>query len=352
MILLFFFFLISLFIISICRKKHLSIAYTFIVISLSVISYFYVPTESADLYRHFETIEFYGEMGLSWVLENECHLNPLTSLLLYLFSYLHDPHLYTSFVVIVTYGFTMLLLYRISKYYSLNKRIITLLYTFLICNWNYLLVASNCRIFMLYAIVAFFFYMEFIEDKMHKTALVIYIAAIFFHYGILLVLIPRFLLYLYKPKNKILYAIIPIVLLYIAYNGVSSYGSIFVDSVSDRVTQYQDYKVFGLWQFLNSFICVLICCFFTFTKRIYLSDLKRFRLLFWLIIIPIVLQLSNFQVIYRESNIVASLSVVLFSHILSKTSAPSMQLVVTMQSILSVVYSFMYVYPHMDFIFY
>ena len=351
MTILIFFYIISLFIIILSRKSHLAIAYRFIVISLSVISYFYVPTESADLYRHFESIEFYGEMGLSWVLENECHLNPLSSLLFYLFSILGTPQLFTSFAVLVTYGFTMMLLYRVSKYYSLNKGIITLLSLFLLCNWNYLLVASNCRIFMLYAIIAFFFYIEFIEDRLHKTAFFVYIAAIFYHYGILLVLIPRFILYLYKPKNKILYLIIPVILSYIAYKDISSFGLIFFDAVYDKVKQYQDYRVFGIWQFLNSLVCVIVCCFYALTKRSHLHNIKRYLLLFWLVVIPIFLQMSNFQVIYRESNFVASIAIVLFAHVFSNISDPSMKLIITIQSIVSILYSFMYVYPYMDFIF-
>lgn len=350
MSILFAFYIISLLITIVSSKRSLPIAYTFIVLFLSIISFFYVPSETADLYRLFEAIEFYGDMGLEWVLENECNLNPLTSLFLYSFSYIGDLRFFTSFIVFVTYGFSFLLLYRVTKFYSLKKPIIILLTMFLLFNWNYLLVASNCRIFMLYAIIAFLFYMEFIEDKLHKTAFFVYIAALLFHYGILLVLIPRFLLYLYKPTNKKIYLVVLIMFSLLAYKGMS-YLSLFYGALLDRIQGYQDYKVFGVWQFLNSLVCVLVCCFYALYKRVKLYDIKKFCILFWLIIIPIFLQLSNFQVIYRESNFVASLSVVLFSHIFSKSQSSLMQMVIGIQAIASILYSFVYVYSHIDFIF-
>lgn len=351
MTVLFFFYVLSLLLTAVSNSRNLSKSFFFIVLCISTISFFYVPSESADLYRHFANIEFYRDVGFDWILENRMDLNPLTNLLLYAFSFTGEPRLFTSFCTFITYGFNLLLLYRVSKWYSLSKSKIVLLTMFLLFNWNYLLVASNCRIFMLYAIVAYFFYMEFVENRFHKSALIVYLASILFHYGILLVVIPRLLLYLYKPTNKIVYLWALIGLAFFAYNGISNYQTLFLDSVSDRIERYKDYKTFGKWQFLNSLIVVLMCCFYTIKKRFYLKEIKRFSLVFGLIVIPIFLQISNFQVIYRESNLIASLSVVLFSQILSNKNDYIMRQIIGIQSIISLVYSFIYVYPNMDFIF-
>lgn len=351
MIVLFLFYVLSVLFTIVSNHRNLSKVFFLIVVCISTISFFYAPTESADLYRHFANIEFYGDMGLDWVLENRINLNPLTHLLFYVFSFIGEPRLFTSFCTFITYGFSFLLLYRVSNFYSLNKSTIVLLTIFLLFNWNYLLVASNCRIFMLYAIIAYFFYMEFVEDRFHKSALVVYFASILFHYGILLVVIPRFLLYLYKPTNKIVYLWAILIVIFFAYKGVSSYEAIFLDSVSDRVESYNDYKVFGKWQFFNSLIVVLLSSFYVIRKKSYLIDIKRFSLLFWFIEALIFLQISNFQVIYRESNLIVSLSIVFFSRILSSNNDHVMRQIIGMQSIISIVYSFVYVYSYMDFIF-
>ena len=351
MTILFLFYIFSLFLTAISCKRNLLKIFGLITLCISVISFFYVPTESADLYWHFANIELYGNMGLEWVLENRCNLNPLTSLLFFAFSFVGEPHLFTSFCTFITYGFSLLLLYRASKFYSLNKSVIVLLTMFLLFNWNYLLVASNCRIFMLYAVIAYFFYMEFVEDRLHKTALVVYLLSVLFHYGILLVVIPRLILYLYKPANKIVYLCAILIVVYFAYFGIPKYQAIFIDSVLDKVEGYKEYKVFGKWQFLNSLLCVVLCCFYALKKRAQLIAIKRFCVLFWLIIFLIFLQLSNYQVIYRESNLVASLSIVIFSHILSRNNDKIMRQIIGLQSIITIVYSFVYVYPHMDFIF-
>lgn len=351
MIVLFFFFVLSLLLTAVSNTRNQSKFFFLIVLCISIISFFYAPTESADLYKHYANIEFYGDMGLDWILENRTNLNPLTHLLLYVFSFVGEPRLFSSFCTFITYGFSLLLLHRASKFFSLNKLEIVLLMMFLLFNWNYLLVASNCRIFMLYAIVAYFFYMEFVEDRSHKTALVVYLASILFHYGILLVVLPRFLLYFYKPTNKIVYLLAVIVIVVLTYTGGSNYEKIFLDSVLDKVEGYKDYKTFGKLQFLNSLIVVLMCCFYAIKKRFYLMDIKRFSLIFWLITILIFLQISNFQIIYRESNLIVSLSVVLFSQVLSKDKDYTMLQIIALQSIISLIYSFIYVYPYIDFIF-
>lgn len=351
MMVLFLFYTLSLLLIAVSNTRSQSKFFFLIVLGISIISFFYAPTESADLYKIFANIECYGDVGLDWILENRANLNPLTHLLLYGFSFVGEPRLFTSFCAFITYGFSFLLLYRASRFFSLNKTEIVLLMMFLLFNWNYLLVVSNCRIFMLYAIVAYFFYMEFVEDRSHKTALVVYLASILFHYGILLVVLPRLLLYFYKPTNKMVYLLAVIVVIFFMYNGGSNYERIFFDSVLDKVEGYKDYKTFGKWQFLNSLVVVLMCCFYAIKKRFYLIDIKRFSLLFWLITILIFLQISNFQIIYRESNLIVSLSVVLFSMILSKNKDYTMLQIIALQSIISLVYSFIYVYLHIDFIF-
>lgn len=351
MITIFLFFVLSLLLTAVSDKKNLSKVFCLIVLGISTISFFYVPTDSADLYRHYENIEFYGEMGLNWVIENRLSLNPLTHLSFYVFSLLEEPRLYPTFCTLITYGFSFLLLYRASKFYSLNRSVIVLLTVFLLFNWNYLLVVSNCRIFMLYALVAYFFYLEFIENRLHKSALIVYISSVLFHYGILLVVIPRFILYFYKPANKMIYVWAILIIMFFAYFGTSTYQTIFWDSLSDKIEGYKHYETFGKWQFLNSLILVLLCCFYVFRKRVYLINIKRLYILFWLIILPIFFQISNFQVIYRESNLVVSLAIVFFSHILSKNNDHLMRNVIGLQSIFTITYSFLYVYPYMDFSF-
>ncbi len=349
MIELFLFYMISQFLIIVSNKRDLLKVYGLITIGISVLSFFYDPIISSDLYRHLERIEFYGDMGYDWVVENQFYLNPLSNLLLYAFSFLGEPRFFTSFCTFITYGFSFLLLYRVSKIYSLSKPVIVLLTMFLLFNWNYMLVASNSRIFMLYAIIAYFFYMEFVEDRYHNTALFIYISSVFFHYAILLVVIPRLIIYLYKPVNRITYLGLIIIIAFIVYYGVTNSNVIFQDSISEKVDFYKKYNVFGKWQFLNSLLCVLVCCIMALRIRAKHDGIRTFIVLFWFIVIPIFLQLSNFQVIYRESNLVASLSIVLIAHLLKANKDSIMKTVIVIQSIYTIVYSFVYVYSTIDF---
>ena len=344
------FYIFSLLLITFVRKANLSWVYCIIVTCISVLSFFYAPNDSADLSRHFDSIMQFGDMGLDWVLENKCDINPLTSLLFYAFSFFGEPRLFASFSVFVTYSFIFLLLHRVTQHYFLTKPEVTVLATFLLFNWNYLLIVSNCRIFMLYAVVIYFFYMEFIEDTYHRTAFLVYVASLFFHYGILLVLIPRFLLYLYKPKRKSTYIIAAIVLSLLGYVCVSSYQSIFLDSLMEKVEGYKNYKVFGLLQYVNSLFCIVICGFYLLYKHKIVRYCNiRYFIVSCLLFLLILFQITNYQVIYRESNLVASLSIVLFAQMFVTEKNENLKTIIYLQSGICFLYYVMFVYKFIDF---
>lgn len=344
------YFVISLSLIAISNIWNIHKIFIFIVVGIGVLSFFYAPSEDADLYRHYESIEFYGEMGLDWVLKNRCDLNPLSSLLLYVFSFFNDPRFFASFSTIITYGFTFMLLYRVSIFYSLSKNTIFILSAFLLLNWNFLLVVSNCRIFMLYAIIAYFFYMEYIEGRFHKTAFVVYILSIFFHYGILLIVVPRIFMYLYKPTSKMVYFWIFILILLFIYKGNTILQSFWVDLVLKKVEGYEQYTTFGILQYLNSLFCIITCCICIIGGEYPIYPNKKYLILFWINIFMILFQITNYQVVYRESNIIASLSVVPFSQLMyNETNKEMLKIVLIVQSIMTFVYYLCFVYQTIEF---
>lgn len=349
MIMLLLFYIVSLSLVAFSSKRDIPRIFMVIVASLGVLSFFYTPNEEADLYRHYENIVFYGEMGLEWVLENRTHINPLTSLLLYSFSLFDEPRMFASFSVLVTYGFSFALIYKVSKFYSLSQSKIFFLSAFVLLNWNYLLVVSNCRIFMLYAILAYYFYMEFIEDRCHKSAIVVYLASVLFHYGILLILVPRLFLYLYNQNNKFFYVLLLVMLVLSVTFADSLYQIVLFKSMLEMAEAYEDYKTFGVLQYLNSILCIVVCCLSCIVHRARLSENKEFQYLFWLIILLILFQITNFQVVYRESNVIASLSVVLFAQIIKLGNHNFMRTILSTQCFITFMYYLWFVYSYMEF---
>lgn len=350
MIELLLFYLFSLLLLASSSRRTIPYVFVLIVIGLSVVSFFYTPLETSDLYRHHENIVLYGEMGFDWVLENRLNINPLSHLLYYVFSFLGEPRLYASFSIFITYGFIFLLLHRLSAFYGLSKKSIFLLSAFLLLNWNYLMVVSNCRIFMLYSIIAYFYYMEFYENKCHKSALIVYIASVFFHYGILLVVIPRFLLYLYRPTNRKVYLYMFLFILLYLFVGRHMLLSILVESVAEKIERYENYSTFGRLQYYNSIFTILTCCLCVVIERLDVPRNRRYYILFFITIFILLLQVSNYQVVYRESNFIASLSVILLAQVITgKKYSGLIRTILSVQTAITFVYYLVYEYQFIGF---
>lgn len=350
MIVLFLFFVIALVLIYFSNIWNIHKIFIFIVVAISVLSFFYLPPETADLYRHYETIEFYGEMGLKWVLENQCDINPLTSLLLYIFSFLDEPRFYASFTTIITYGFSFMLLYKVSMFYSLTKNSILLLSAFILINYNYLMTVSNNRIFMLYAIVSYFFYMDFIEERFHKTAFCVYILSVFFHYGIILVVVPRLFMYFYKPASKRVYFYFLVLLILFIYKGELILQSFWLDLVADKVDGYKHYTTFGILQYSNSLFCIITCCTCIILGKYPIYQNSKYQILFWLILSILLFNSTNYQVVYRGSNLITSLSIVPFAQMMyDDTKQELLKIVLAIQCVITLAYYLFYEYQFVDF---
>ena len=306
------FVLLSVLLILRVAEKHIRIVFFLIVSCISMLSFFVEPSDTWDLYRHYETIGLYGDMGLDWVLANRIDDNPLTALYLFVFSYLNDPRFFALCTIFITYGFVFMLLHEVIKDYNLSRKTIAWISLYLLSNWNYLLVVSNCRIFMLYSIIAYLFYMELVKDRFHALSLVVYIAACFFHYGIILVLIARLVIYAKRfVRGDIALVLLSIVLLS-SYNYLLPLlGSIsLTNTIEDKIIAYQGYKVFGTLQYVSSLAnIILVACIFAYSRWKEL-DKSNFSLIAIITLAIIFMQVANYQIIIRETCLVASFALV------------------------------------------
>lgn len=332
-------------------ETRLKFVFSLVVLALSALSFFVAPSESWDLFRHYETIELYGDQGLDWVIAFRLDQNPLTALYLYSFSFLSDTRFFAFVTILITYGFTFLLLYEAKKDYNLNRNSVAWLSFYLLSNWNYLLVTSNCRIFMLYAIVAYFFYMELVRDRHHVIAPIVYVASCFFHYGIVIVLVARFVLYLQSfVKNSVMLTFI--LFLFIATYSyllpmLSSYS--LVETIESKIESYQAYNVFGTLQYASSLANIILVAFiFALTKMKDIVNTKFTTVSIFTLLI-IATQITNYQIIIRETCIVSSFAIVPLIAIICEKKHQTIISAVKFESIIMLAYRCWYEYTVLDY---
>lgn len=356
-------FLLFLSVFPFLKKEKYNFFFMCFVLTLSCLSYYMNVDEASDLYRHFDTIRLYREVGWEWIWDNRMNLNPLTHIYFYLFTFT-DEHLFPVFSVFITYYFTLKLFSKFVHRYGLKRVYSFLLFFGVISNLNYMLIVSNCRLFMLYAIVSYAIYLDLVEHKYIKLAFLIYFLSPFFHYGILPVLLCRFLLSLSAKFNisdtfLILFIFI-LALIYAVFLPFVSEYSLF-SSMSDKLISYNtEYTGFGTWQYLNSISLLLLTLFCSAKYYFTHHEIVAYNSVVLYIICSIVFvlgQLNSFQLVYRSSNYIIMLAVIPLSLLITSTHRKirsCRQLLVQLiavQAIYSFVYNFVYVYKYISFSF-
>ena len=336
------------------RKTYLIYSIAFIAV-LSWLSFNVNTNPAWDVYRHLETIKLYKHVGINWVLENRMDLNPLTHLYFYLFTFT-DGRYFPATTVFITYFIPFYLVYKSANRYNLSQTNVFIITFFLVSNLNYLLVVSNCRLYLLYALFAYFIYMELVETKFKIASWIFYFLAPFFHYGILPLICCRLILLFrkrYIVSDSVIIAILLLLSIGYMYFLPLLNSSTMLDSVGDKLSNYQQYTVFGTWQYINSISCIMLVSYITYLC--YKFSINN-SFIFFVVCLAVFLigQLSSYQLIYRSSNFYAMIAVVPFAFIQNNESRLMKYryiiiYAILFQSIYSFIYNFIYVYNRISF---
>lgn len=355
LLLLFVVYFVLFMIFPLLRRRVYLIYGIVLVVFLSYLSFNICTNSAWDVYRHLETIELYKQVGLDWVLDNRMDLNPLTHLYFYLFTFV-DARYFPATTVFITYFIPFYLIYKSANRFNLGGVDVLIITFFLISNLNYLLVVSNCRLYLLYALFAYFIYMELVESKFKIVSWIFYFLAPFFHYGILPLICCRLIL-LFRKRYIVSDSVIIVSLLLLSLGYMyllPMLNSIGLSSVSDKLTYYQEYTVFGTWQYINSMSCIILVSVMGYLC--YKHGRKNVTFLFYILCLAAFLigQLSSYQLIYRSSNFLAMIAVVPFALILTDEERLMKYryiiiYAIIIQSAYSFIYNFTYVYNGISF---
>ena len=245
-------------------KKNIKLFFFLTTVILSILAYHIVAFEASDLYRYIGTMDLCREMGWDWIYKYYGPHNPLTYGFLYVVSMLNNDAILPALAVAITYGLSFVLLYKASKKLQSSFSEITIAFWFLMLNMNFMYVATVIRFYIAFAIMAYFLYMDIVEKKHRPLCFIAYFVLCYFHYAMLVFLLLR-IVFMFSRKLKgflsgISTILVPVVLM-TGYTFIEKFGggigSLF-KSASDRLLGYENYEVFGIWQFLASMIRVAV----------------------------------------------------------------------------------------------
>lgn len=246
-------------------KKNYKLYLILIVCACSALAFFVVPTPNMDLYRYINVMDLYREVGWRWVLQNDMESNPLASLFFLAVSQLGDDRFLPMIAVFLAYSFSLALLYKAGKYFGARRAEQNLALLFFMLNFSFYYVIDVVRIYICFAIMAYFLYVDIVEKKHRWFCWLVYIALCYVHYVMLVFVLVR-LYFVFVRKLKGVLAVVSAcalpVILFVGYKIVLRIGGASFDilgTMSNKAQGYFEYEVFGIWQFIASILRLAVC---------------------------------------------------------------------------------------------
>ena len=241
-------FVMVLFLLLIKYTKQSQIKYIlfFYLITLSIISYFYVPYITTDLFRNNIAAKRLAEMPWHefWYLVTNS-----VSGLFTLFYFRFFSNYLATVTCFIAYGIIFYIIYNLQKQNNFVKNTVIIALFWVMTNDFYLVSITTIRSHVAVAFVSFCIYREIFQHKFGITNIFLYLCAIEMHaMGIVLVAF-RFIAYLLMKGQLTIWKIIlfPIIIATVIL-GTSFYLPL-LDSSVDKFETYYDHNTYNyIWE--------------------------------------------------------------------------------------------------------
>ena len=362
-------------------KKHLKIYLTIVTFVLSALAYFIVPQTTMDLYRYTNIMDYIREMGWNWAMNRYGDSNPLATVFLYGVSLLNNNNMLPAITAALTYGFTLALFYKAAKRFKVRNSEVFIAFLFLMLNLNYCYVINVVRIYIAYAILAYFLYMDLVEKKHRPLCFAVYVLLCYFHYAILVFVILRLIFIITGKLNGILSfiatATVPVIL-FLGYWFVDLFtgSSSLLTYVGEKIEGYKTYETFGIWQFLASvakigvfiIIGIITIALCNELRKKYVENslaekarevavINKFTVFCFYVTLSVVTFIANYQFVLRTPYFIQMLISAPFLFLLTNLRKTNnnyynaLSAFIIVESVVHYIYLLAYVYPVLEFSF-
>lgn len=179
------------------KDKNLKISLIILIVSLVILSVCIKPSDTYDLYRHYEVIEQF-KLSNYWT-ETVYDNFIIIRLIFYIISLFNYNELLPAISCIITYGIFVHIIMDFKTRYSIGIRQILISMLLNLTMIPFIVVYSGVRNTMVFSILALAIYREFIEKKKNVLTYLIYLLPIFIHYATIIIIGVR-ILYIFEDK--------------------------------------------------------------------------------------------------------------------------------------------------------
>ena len=189
--------------------KHKTILKIYTVI-LCVMGFFYLPYETADLYRTFETMDWYASIDFPQFLNDFVRTSsvPISRILYWLVGKSGIYGLLPVISAFVSYSCIFYTIDKTQEIYSISRKNVAITLFFLMSTSMYISVIGGIRMMMAMSLIVFCFFRESVEQKFRWWNVLLYVTAVFMHDIALILVAIRFIALVLDSKIKLVIRIV------------------------------------------------------------------------------------------------------------------------------------------------
>lgn len=297
-------------------KNTKTILFSYILV-LAIMAFNYKPYITADLYRLYEQLDYYGSLNINDFVRLVTSTNTPTFLIYCRIIYASGvKELLPAITAGLFYWNVFYIINKSASKFRLSYMQIALLVLFEMCFGQYIQVISGIRSMLVFSFFARCIYSEFFEDKPFFKNIIIYIVFALMHVVGIVTLLIRALYELFSTasasKHKLLQIITGVVVVAVGFK----YGQTYIQSASDAATGYLTNKSYSyFWEYLLTAIHLFLIVYVVFKNKICIieSGYSRFYNLWKVFLIIIIVCCREYAIFQRFSVFLSMLSLPLIA---------------------------------------
>ena len=240
------------------KIKRILFLYT---VTLSILAFFYVPYETADLYRIYESVDLFSKFSFSefWEWRTQRGDAGISNLLYWGVGKLGVSRLLPALTTFVCYSCVFYIIRKTAEKNNISGKNVAIALLFYMSTGNYMFVVTGIRCMLGISLLAFCFYRESVEGKFSIAHIPLYLISALIHSFSVILIAIRFLasaLDFNMPiKRKIAY------LLSLGVGGlfVLSYFEEYIQSVFDKADSYVNGDLYSyFWEYVIAILAVVV----------------------------------------------------------------------------------------------
>lgn len=232
-------------------------------IILSILAFFYIPANSADLSRYITSAHIYSSYSFSELLKAiSSTMAPMQVIYFYILGLTKVDGVIPAVSCMIFYGFTFSIFSDAIKRYNISGRNAALSLLFFMAMGSFLNVISIIRSCVAFSAIAYCCYFELIGKKKITSHIHLYMFSALMHPAAIVLIVVRILTIIFKKEKTLIRRFINYIFVIILMALIVRYGNDYINLIFEKSIIYIKGEVYSyIWEYI---ICFMYMIFSTY----------------------------------------------------------------------------------------